>query len=52
MYSIIAENIHKTFDKGAITALDTISFSVKKGELFGMIAVSYTHLKLPTSDIV
>ncbi|MBK7034991.1 MAG: ABC transporter ATP-binding protein [Bacteroidetes bacterium] len=37
MYSIIAENIHKTFDKGAITALDTISFSVKKGELFGMI---------------
>ena len=35
MYSIIAENIHKTFDKGAITALDTISFSVKKGKYTG-----------------
>ncbi len=37
MYSIIADNLHKTFDKGVITALDNVSFSVKKGELFGMI---------------
>ena len=37
MYSIVADNLHKTFDKGVITALDTVSFSVKKGELFGLI---------------
>lgn len=37
MYSIIAENLIKTFDKAGITALDSVSFSVKKGELFGLI---------------
>lgn len=37
MYSIVAENLSKTFNKGAITALDAVSFSVKQGEIFGMI---------------
>jgi len=37
MNSIILENISKTYNKSAIPAVDTISFSVKEGELFGLI---------------
>lgn len=34
---IHVDHITKTYEKGAITALDDISFDVKKGELFGLI---------------
>jgi ABC-type multidrug transport system ATPase subunit len=37
MNSIILENISKTYNKSAIPAVDAISFSVKEGELFGLI---------------
>ncbi|MBK7097528.1 MAG: ABC transporter ATP-binding protein [Sphingobacteriales bacterium] len=37
MKSLILNNITKTFDKGAIVAVDDVSFSVNEGELFGLI---------------
>lgn len=37
MVEVIIENITKTYDKGKVNALDKISFSVKSGELFGLI---------------
>ena len=37
MNSIILENISKTYNKAATLAVDDISFSVKEGELFGLI---------------
>jgi len=37
MFDIIVKNIVKTFDHGEVKALLDISFSVKKGEIFGLI---------------
>lgn len=37
MDGIRVENIVKTYNKGSVTALNDISFSVKQGELFGLI---------------
>ncbi len=37
MKSVIAKNIVRTYDKGAVKALDDISFEVEQGELFGLI---------------
>lgn len=37
MQDIIVKNISKSFDKGNIKALSDVSFSVEKGELFGLI---------------
>ncbi|MGK0364703.1 MAG: ABC-2 type transport system ATP-binding protein [Saprospiraceae bacterium] len=37
MQDVIVQNITKTFDKGNVKALNDISFSVEKGELFGLI---------------
>ena len=34
---------------GGNKALDSVSFSMTKGQLIGLIAVSYTHLTLPTN---
>src|SRR5471030_5127 len=34
---ITLSNINKTYNKGSVTALKDISFSVKKDELFGLI---------------
>jgi ABC-2 type transport system ATP-binding protein len=34
---ILVENISKTYEKGKVKALDTVSFGVEKGELFGLI---------------
>ena len=34
---VIVENISKSFNKGKVTALKDVSFSVEKGELFGII---------------
>src|SRR4051812_41488209 len=34
---VVLENISKTYNKGSLTAVDNISFTVKKGELFGLI---------------
>jgi ABC-type multidrug transport system ATPase subunit len=34
---VILNNITKTYNKGEITAVDDVSFSVEKGELFGLI---------------
>src|SRR5216684_7892252 len=34
---ITLKNIKKTYNKGQVTALKDISFSVDKGELFGLI---------------
>ena len=36
---------------GVVVALDGVAFAVK-GPDFGHVAVSYTHLTLPTSDLV
>jgi ABC-type multidrug transport system ATPase subunit len=35
--AITLEHITKTYNKGAVTAVDDISFSVESGELFGLI---------------
>lgn len=37
MQDIIIENISKSFNKGGVQALNNVSLSVKKGELFGII---------------
>ena len=37
MPSVALNNLTKTYDKGKITAVNKISFSVEKGELFGLI---------------
>ena len=37
MQDVIVQNISKSFDDGKVQALDDISFSVEKGELFGLI---------------
>ena len=34
---ITIQNITKTYEKGAVKALDNVSFTVKSGELFGLI---------------
>ena len=34
---------------GEIEALSDISFTVSKGEFVSLVAVSYTHLTLPTN---
>ncbi|REG86394.1 ABC transporter ATP-binding protein [Algoriphagus antarcticus] len=34
---VTLQNISKTYNKGAIKAVDQVSFKVKKGELFGLI---------------
>ena len=37
MNAITLHNIKKTYNKGAVLAVDQVSFEVKKGELFGLI---------------
>ncbi len=37
MNNVIVENVTKTFGKGAVIALDNVSFEVQPGELFGVI---------------
>ena len=37
MKDIIIENIHKTYNKGQVVALNDISFSIEQGALFGLI---------------
>ena len=37
MSAITLEHITKTYNKGATLAVDDISFSIEKGELFGLI---------------
>ncbi|PWK16080.1 ABC-type multidrug transport system ATPase subunit [Arcicella aurantiaca] len=37
MAEVIIQNITKTYEKGTVKALDNVSFSVKSGELFGLI---------------
>ncbi|MEO6730713.1 MAG: ABC transporter ATP-binding protein [Ferruginibacter sp.] len=37
MSAVVLNNISKTYNKGALTAVDDISFTVNKGELFGLI---------------
>jgi ABC-2 type transport system ATP-binding protein len=37
MSDVIVQNISKSYNKGSVKALSDISFSVKKGELFGLI---------------
>jgi len=37
MTDVILQNITKTYNKGQVLAVNDISFSVKKGELFGLI---------------
>ena len=37
---------------GNFIAVDRITFDVGRGEIFGFLAVSYTHLTLPTTPYV
>lgn len=37
MEDVIVKNIRKTYNKESVIAVDDVSFSVKKGELFGLI---------------
>src|SRR4030095_5303769 len=37
MTDIVLKNISKTYEKGRVRAVDDVSFSVNKGELFGLI---------------
>ena len=44
------KNVSKSF--GGVKANVDISVSVEQGSIVGLIAVSYTHLTLPTKRIV
>lgn len=37
MHDVVLENITKTYDKGSVKAVQQVSFSVERGELFGLI---------------
>ena len=37
MNTITLNNITKTYNKGTVLAVDDVSFSVEKGEIFGLI---------------
>src|SRR5436305_3480277 len=37
MEAVTLNNIRKTYNKGTVVAVDNISFSINKGELFGLI---------------
>lgn len=37
MAAVTVEHIHKTYDKGKVVAIEDISFSVERGEVFGII---------------
>ena len=37
MNAITLEHITKTYNKGTVTAVDDVSFSIKEGEIFGLI---------------
>lgn len=37
MANVIIENIHKTYEKGAVRALQNINLEIQSGELFGLI---------------
>src|SRR6478609_1486710 len=37
MEAVILDKIKKTYDKGAVLAVDNVSLSINKGELFGLI---------------
>ena len=53
MKILSVENLSRAF--GGIKANNNISFEVEEGSILGVIgpnAVSYTHLTLPTSDLV
>src|SRR5678815_2759945 len=46
---------HQSEEKEPIPTLENVSFAIERGEkvaLIGPSAVSYTHLTLPTSDLV
>ena len=45
--NIIVHRLTRRF--GDFTAVDDLSFDVGRGEVFGFLAVSYTHLTLPTT---
>ena len=44
------KNLSKYF--GGLAAVSNCSFNVKQGSITGIIAVSYTHLTLPTTPYV
>ena len=37
MADVVLNNISKTYNKGEVKAVNDVSFSVEKGELFGLI---------------
>ena len=50
--SIIVDKISHVYEAGTgfeRKALDNVSFAIEDGEFIGLIAVSYTHLTLPTT---
>ena len=47
---IETKNLTKTFDN--FTAVDSLDLKIETGEFFGLLAVSYTHLTLPTILLV
>ena len=56
--AVEAKNVVKAFGQGDTTvrALDDVSVEIREGEFFTLLgpsgSVSYTHLTLPTSDLV
>ena len=47
MEAIICSNVNKSYGKKEV--LKNIDFTLEKGKIYGLIAVSYTHLTLPTN---
>ena len=37
---------------GTVVALNDINLTIRDGDVYGIIAVSYTHLTLPTNSLV
>ncbi len=40
MDAIVVEHLHKAYDRGKVVAVDDVSFSIRKGEIFGLLGVN------------
>ena len=47
---IVTEGLTKRF--GDLVAVDHLDIHVNEGDIYGFLAVSYTHLTLPTTPYV
>ena len=52
MNDTILETVNLTREFSGFVAVDDVSLTVREGTIHALIAVSYTHLTLPTTERV